>query len=53
MRPRSKRHGAYEATAPEHRWSDWYAAYMVARERGRSPDEAAGDAAAHMDALRG
>lgn len=53
LRETEERHGAYEATAPEHRWSDWYAAYMVARQRGRSPDEAAGDAAAHMDALRG
>ncbi|MFF3458551.1 bleomycin resistance protein [Streptomyces sp. NPDC002730] len=44
-------HGAYEATAPEHNWWDWYAAYMVARENGRSPDEAAGVAALHMEPL--
>ena len=43
-----KRHGAYEATAPKHAWSAWYAAYMIARERGRTPDEAAGDAALHV-----
>jgi catechol 2,3-dioxygenase-like lactoylglutathione lyase family enzyme len=36
-----KRHGAYEAIAPKHHWSGWYGAYVVARERGRTPDEAA------------
>jgi catechol 2,3-dioxygenase-like lactoylglutathione lyase family enzyme len=35
------RHGTYEPTAPKHHWSGWYAAYVVARERGRTPDEAA------------
>ena len=49
-----KRHGAYEPTAPKHRWSGWYAAYVVARERGRTPDEAAKDATVHIeDALTG
>jgi catechol 2,3-dioxygenase-like lactoylglutathione lyase family enzyme len=42
-----KRHGAYEATAPKHHWSAWYAAYIVAREQGRTPEEAAKDAALH------
>jgi hypothetical protein len=37
-------HGSFEAVAPPHDWWDWYAAYMVARESGSSPDEA--DAAA-------
>jgi hypothetical protein len=32
----------------KHHWSAWYAGYIVARERGRTPDEAAGDAALHM-----
>jgi flavin-dependent dehydrogenase len=39
-----KRHGLYEPTAPKHHWSGWYAACVVARERGRTPDEAAKDA---------
>lgn len=43
-----KRHGEYEATAPKHHWSPWYAAYIVAREQGRAPEEAAKDAALHM-----
>ncbi|MFG2475707.1 bleomycin resistance protein [Streptomyces fagopyri] len=52
LRETEEHHGFYEATAPEHDWWDWYAAYMTAREQGRAPDEAAADAALHMDALR-
>jgi catechol 2,3-dioxygenase-like lactoylglutathione lyase family enzyme len=48
LRETEERHGEYEATAAKHHWSGWYAAYIVARERGRSPDEAAKDAALHM-----
>ena len=40
-----KGHGAYEPTAPKHHWSGWYGAYIVARQRGRTPDEAAKEAA--------
>jgi hypothetical protein len=40
----SEHHGAFEAVAPPHDWWDWYAAYMVARKDGSTPDEA--DAAA-------
>ena len=47
-----KRHGEYEPTAPKHHWSEWYAAYIVARERGRTPDEAAKDGALHMETAR-
>ena len=45
-------HGKYESTAPKHHWSEWDAAYLVARERGRAPDEAAKDAALHMEGAR-
>jgi hypothetical protein len=38
-----KRHGEYEPTSPKHHWSAWYAAYLVARTQGRTPDEAAED----------
>ena len=31
LRETEERHGAYEATAPKHHWSGWYAAYIVAR----------------------
>jgi hypothetical protein len=45
-------HGSYEPTAPKHHWADWYAAYIVARQQGRTPQDAATDAGAHMDAVR-
>jgi catechol 2,3-dioxygenase-like lactoylglutathione lyase family enzyme len=48
LRETENRHGEYEASAPKHHWSGWYAAYIVARQRGRTPDEAAKDAALHM-----
>ena len=44
-----KRHGTYEPTAPKHHWSGWYAAYVVARERGRTPDDAAREATLHIE----
>jgi len=43
------RHGAYDAGAPKHHWSTWYAAYVVARERGKTPDEAAKDAGLRIE----
>ena len=46
-----KGHGAYEPTAPKHHWSGWYAAYVVARERGMTPVDAAEDAGLHMERL--
>ena len=47
-----KRHGDYEPTAPKHHWSEWYAAYIVAREHGKTPEEAAKDAALYMQGAR-
>jgi catechol 2,3-dioxygenase-like lactoylglutathione lyase family enzyme len=52
LRETEARHGAYEAIAPKHHWSEWYAAYIVARERGRTPDDAAADAASRVDRSR-
>jgi catechol 2,3-dioxygenase-like lactoylglutathione lyase family enzyme len=52
LREAEKRHGDYEPTAPKHHWSGWYAAYIVAREQGRTSDEAAKDAAIHMEGAR-
>ena len=48
LREAEERHGEYEPTAPKHHWSGWYAAYIVARQRGRTPEEAAKDGALHM-----
>ena len=52
LREAEMRHGAYEATAPKHHWSDWYAAYIVARERGKTAEEAANDGAVNTERLR-
>ena len=48
LRETEEHHGAYEATAPKHHWSEWYAAYIVARVQGRTPEEAAKDGALHL-----
>ena len=52
LRETEEHHGPYEATAPKHHWSDWYAAYMVARQQGKTPEEAAKDGALHMESAR-
>ena len=53
LRETEEQHGHYEPSAPKHRWSDWYAAYIVAREQGKTPEEAAKDGARHMEQVRG
>ncbi len=50
LREAEEHHGEYEPTAAKHHWSTWYAAYIVAREDGESPDEAAEAAKAHTEA---
>jgi catechol 2,3-dioxygenase-like lactoylglutathione lyase family enzyme len=47
-----KRHGEYEPTAPKHHWSEWYAAYIVARAQGRTSDEAAAEAGNSIPPVR-
>jgi catechol 2,3-dioxygenase-like lactoylglutathione lyase family enzyme len=44
-----KRHGEYEPKGPKHHWSEWYAAYIVAREQGSTPEEAAKQGALHIE----
>jgi hypothetical protein len=51
LREAEEHHGDYEPTAPKHHWSDWYAAYIVARNDGRTPDEAVTEAGRHMQEL--
>lgn len=41
-------HGRFEAVAPKHNWWDWYAAYLDARQRGSSQDDAATAANRYM-----
>lgn len=52
LREAEDHHGEYEPTAPKHHWSDWYAAYIVAREQGKTADAAAKDGALHMERTR-
>ncbi len=50
LREAEDRHGGYEPTAAPHHWSDWYAAYIVARRLGRDRDEAYREASAALEA---
>lgn len=52
LREAEKRHGEYEASSPKHHWSGWYAAYVVARERGKTADVAAKEAAVFTESPR-
>jgi len=52
LRETEERHGQYEPTAPKHHWSTWYAAYLVARERGKTADEAVKDATVQVEGSR-
>ena len=47
-----KPHAEYEATAPKHQWSDWYAAYIVARQGGKTPEQAAQEGKLHVEGAR-
>ncbi len=49
LREAEQHHGEYKPTAPTHHWSDWYAAHIVARERGMTSEEAAKDGALHLE----
>jgi len=48
LRETSEHHGAFEAVAPPHDWWDWYAAYMVARQGGDTPQDASAAAGRYM-----
>ena len=49
LREAEERHGEYERAAPKHHWSEWYAGYIVARQRGKTPEQAATDAARRLE----
>jgi catechol 2,3-dioxygenase-like lactoylglutathione lyase family enzyme len=53
LRETEEHHGKYEPTAPKHHWSGWYAAYMVARQQGKTPEEAANAGAHQIEASLG
>ena len=48
----AEHHDPYEKAAPKHDWWDWYAAYMTARQRGNSPEQASAAAADYMAEVR-
>jgi hypothetical protein len=50
LRDAEQGHGQYEPTAAKDHWSHWYAAYIVARQRGKTPEEAAKAGALHVEA---
>jgi catechol 2,3-dioxygenase-like lactoylglutathione lyase family enzyme len=52
LRETEEHHGEYEPTAPKHHWSGWYAAYIVARERGLTPEDAAKAGARNVESTR-
>ena len=52
LREAEEHHGEYEPSAPKHHWSDWYAAYIVARQQGKTSQEAAQQGALHMEQAR-
>ena len=49
LREAEEHHGRYEASAPKHHWSGYYAAYIIARQQGSTPEQAADDATRYMD----
>jgi catechol 2,3-dioxygenase-like lactoylglutathione lyase family enzyme len=52
LKEAEKHHSEYEPTAPKHQWSDWYAAYIVARQDGRTPEEAAKEGKIQIEGAR-
>ncbi|KRF42130.1 bleomycin resistance protein [Terrabacter sp. Soil811] len=53
LREAEEHHGPYEAAAPKHHWSDWYAAYITARQGGRTTDQAVDEASRALERLLG
>lgn len=49
LRETGEHHGPYEESHQEHQWSDWYAAYLSARQGGSASDEATATANRYMD----
>ena len=51
LRETEQHHGEYVRTAPKHHWSDCYAGYSVARQRGKTAEEAANAGAINTERL--
>ena len=52
LREAEEHHGEYERSAPKHHWSGWYAAYIVARQNGKTPEEAATEGKLQIEGAR-
>jgi catechol 2,3-dioxygenase-like lactoylglutathione lyase family enzyme len=52
LREAEEHHGEYEPTAPKHHWSGFYAGYIIARQRGKEPDEAAKEGVSAVERTR-
>jgi len=44
-----KHHAEYQSTDPKHPWADFYAAYIAARQNGKTPEEAASEGKMHVE----
>ena len=44
----AEHHDPYEKSHAAHNWWDWYAAYMVARQDGNTPEQASASAGRYM-----
>ena len=52
LREAETHHGDFVPNAPKHQWSEWCAACVEARERGRTPEEAAGAGGIRVEGVR-
>jgi hypothetical protein len=52
MREAEEQHGKYEPTAAKHHWSDFYAAYVVARSLGKTPEDAFSEGVRNVERVR-
>ena len=48
LRETAQHHDGYEQTHARHDWWDWYAAFIDARERGGTPEDASAAAGRYM-----
>jgi hypothetical protein len=48
----AEHHDSFEKVAPSHDWWDWYAAYVDARQRGSTVEEATAAAGRYMATVK-
>jgi catechol 2,3-dioxygenase-like lactoylglutathione lyase family enzyme len=48
----AEHHDPYEKSHAPHNWWDWYAAYLQARQQGKTPDEASQAAGRYMEDVK-